>query len=325
LVLDEMKVSREKREEEAKADRELWAEESRANRLQMETTFKALLESQPKKEKSTIFTFRPVLVTPEIDDTDNDIEMHMLNFESYLAMVDPNGGMLSMDKLKLFGTTLKGHKRRCYDQEYSEANRSGTLRTEPETIFLAIVARLKADFHESDDSRSLKAMAKYDGLERGKDTFQSFSIAWGEALAGLKRAGISKPDRELHLGYIRKLGGELQRHVLSDMRFWPPGSGAQGEWRKAETWQEAAILAKEFVASKINAKIFVESTYAIQEEPETVLYQDSGKTGRGKKGKEGKATTQGGKTKAPEQIYVAEGMPSESKGCYICKCLGHMA
>ena len=69
-----------------------------------------------------------------------------------------------------------------------------------------IVARLNADFHESDDSRSLKAMAKYDNLERGKDTYQSFSIAWGDALNGLKRAGIIKPEREHFLGYIKKLG-----------------------------------------------------------------------------------------------------------------------
>ena len=90
-------------------------------------------------------------------------------------------------------------------------------------------------------------MAAFDNLEKGKDSFLNFSIAWNEVLANLSKVGIVKDSGELYYTYVRKLGTGLQKRILEDNRFWPPEETDRSlqEYRHPKTWQEAALVAKE--------------------------------------------------------------------------------
>ena len=63
------------------------------------------------------------------------------------------------------------------------------------------------------------------------------------------------------MAYVQKLGGEVARQVLTVKQFWPPGSST-GEWRNAKTWEEAAMVAKEYVEAQKNVKVVAESGVA---------------------------------------------------------------
>ena len=83
------------------------------------------------------------------------------------------------------------------------------------------------------------------------------------------------------------------------------------------------------MANKVNAKVFVDNSYTTTESQETVLHQDSSRREGGKSGKKGKdkekdknAAPNSGKN-SRERVYVADGMPSESKGCPLCHGPGH--
>ena len=55
-------------------------------------------------------------------------------------------------------------------------------------VFERIVAQFYAVFHETDESKAMKAKRQYDALEKGKDSFQTFFISWSESLADLRSA-----------------------------------------------------------------------------------------------------------------------------------------
>ena len=115
----------------------------------------------------------------------------MENFEDLCTLANPNGGVSDAERLRLFGQTLEGTRARCYRSAVKEAKKDGTIVSDPKKVLADIVAQLYADFHETDEARTLKAKKRFDNLEKGRDTYQTFATAWSEALADLKAANAS--------------------------------------------------------------------------------------------------------------------------------------
>ena len=93
----------------------------------------------------------------------------------------------------------------------------------------------------------MRAKSAYNALEKGKNLFQLFQVEWQECLTELQESGIFKGGRDLFLDYLVKCGNVLKTKVLEDTRFWPlkPREGETPTFRKCQTWQEAAVVAKE--------------------------------------------------------------------------------
>ena len=68
-----------------------------------------------------------------------------------------------------------------------------------------------------------------------------------DALTSLGKACIHKSSKDLFLEYLSKLGQGKRIQIMSEQRFWPikPKPGEQLVFRRAQSWQEAAILARD--------------------------------------------------------------------------------
>jgi hypothetical protein len=108
---------------------------------------------------------------------------------------------------------MKGKKKKAYDSLFQEASDNGTYPEDPAAVLETAMKRIRAEFHESKDSRALKALSYYGDVEKGKGSFLDFSVAWTEALAGLKKVGVAKNETELYYEYVKKLGNHLRRRV----------------------------------------------------------------------------------------------------------------
>ena len=56
-------------------------------------------------------------------------------------------------------------------------------------------------------------------MEKGEESYQTFSIAWSESSTDLKAAGIDKGASDLYLDYLVKVGNGLKKAILSDQRL----------------------------------------------------------------------------------------------------------
>jgi len=210
-LVAEMKAAREQQAAEAKAARE---EARLAAEAAAELRKQELQILADKKSSTSIFQVKPQADFPKFGDKDHDVESHMENFEDLCTLANPNGGVSDAERLRLFGQTLEGTRARCYRSAVKEAKKDGTIVTDPKGVLADIVAQLYADFHETDEARTLKAKKRFDNLEKGRDTYQTFATAWSEALADLKAAKISKPEKELFYDFILKIGPSLKTRIL---------------------------------------------------------------------------------------------------------------
>ena len=97
-----------------------------------------------------------------------------------------------------------------------EAKKDGSALREPQKVFERIVTQFYTDFHETDESKAMKAKRQYDALEKGEDSFQTFFISWSEGLADLRSAGVEKGPTDLYLDFLVKVGSGLKMKILAD-------------------------------------------------------------------------------------------------------------
>ena len=78
------------------------------------------------------------------------LERHMEAFADVCAIVKPGN---ARERLRLFGRTLKGTRRRCYDTIIKEAKATGEHEDQPALVVDRVVAALDASFHETDEAK----------------------------------------------------------------------------------------------------------------------------------------------------------------------------
>ena len=166
-------------------------------------------------------------------------------------------------------------------------------------------------------------------LRRERKTYQLFAVSWTEALADLKAANTRKDESELYLDFLTKVGTGLKNKIMQDSRFWPIEEipGTKQVFRKPKSWQEAAYIAKEFCTIDENSRAITDQAY---NSSDATYSQSSGKEGNGKgkggkgeKGKKGEKQQERKEEMPSDQTYVADGVPSDGKGCYHCGRAGH--
>ena len=247
---------------------------------------------------------------------------------------------------------LEGRQKRRYQTIIKGARNAGEFDAAPATVLDRVVVQLKSSFHETEEARAVRAKRRYEDLTKGRDRFQDFQAAWREALADLAEAGIVRGEKDLLLDYIAKLGGNLKERILQDTRFWPvnPGPGESASFRKAKSWKEAAVIAKDARSLSEASRALQDQTYASdevyaaadrgkggrkgnprdRERSNSCQRSDRGSKGspkgskRGGKGARGAKGANGQKGRR-EEAFTSDPLPSESGGCVHCKRPGHAA
>jgi hypothetical protein len=149
-------------------------------------------------------------------------------------------------------------------------------------------------------------------------------------LASLKKVGVVKDETELYFDYVRKLGGGLRvDEVLEDNRFWPPGcsrirtkqgispsqdmgGGGLGSQRRLPRWQLARRPSMRRVTSRKRSISRTIRPLVKAAKVRAKRARITGSTPRFGFGKSQKSP--GDKDK---KVHLADGMPSEGKGCWI--------
>ena len=77
------------------------------------------------------------------------------------------------------------------------------------------------------------------------------SVGWKPSPSS-NAAGVYKCQKYLLYDYLHKIGSFLCEEVSRDRRFWPlrPSPGVKQEFRGAENWSEAALVAREIKLRK---------------------------------------------------------------------------
>ena len=86
-------------------------------------------EKRADKALHSIFQVKPQVDMPILGDADNDVEAHLEEFEDLCNLANPRGGLMD----HVFGKTLKGAKKRCYQTIITEARHSGDFDAAPAT------------------------------------------------------------------------------------------------------------------------------------------------------------------------------------------------
>ena len=136
-----------------------------------------------------MFTFNLKDDLPIFGDQDVDLERHMEAFADVCAIVKPSN---ARERLRVFGRTLTGTRRKCYDTIIKEAKATGEHEDKPALVFDRVVAALDASFHETDEAKAMKARAKFDHLEkRERRSKSSKLLGWSACPTSTLRVCIS--------------------------------------------------------------------------------------------------------------------------------------
>ena len=101
------------------------------------------------------------------------------------------------------------------------------------------------EFQEDMLERQTRVRREWGKVVKGGLTCIQFLPIFEAAVSELVLAELGKPDRELFLAYLEKVGGPASQVVLADRRAYPTPGGGPDEFRKAKTWREAHKVLQE--------------------------------------------------------------------------------
>ena len=186
--------------------------------------------------RSTI-QVKPTIRWPTLDDGDYKIDDFLKEFEATVGMANDAKGMLPSERLVCLGSCLRQSRHLVYKGVMKTARRNGKLVSDPAAVFDEVVARL-LEFKEGIIERQTRVQTQWDGLVKGKFTAVQFLPRFEEVVDELELHGLAKSERELLLGYLKRVGGSLHQEILKDRRSYSIPIGGE-EMRQVKTWREA--------------------------------------------------------------------------------------
>ena len=134
-------------EDLADAFEDAFSEASRATDTVPAALVKELLENAKRRTRSTI-QIKPDITWPSLNDGDQDIETFFEDLEDICDLANDATGMSEIERLRVLGNCLKQSRKKVFRVKLKEARKSGTLRTDPGTVYAEIRDRLM-EFRET--------------------------------------------------------------------------------------------------------------------------------------------------------------------------------
>ena len=218
---------------------------------------RTLLSSVDKKssKKSTI-QIRPDVTWPSLSDHDQDIETFFEELDDICDLANDADGMSDIERLRVLGNCLKQSRKKVYRVKIKEARASGLLKTEPGKVFEEVRVRLM-EFRESALEKQNRVENEYQNLTKGNLSALQFLPQFESLTSEMDICGVGLSERQLLLGYLRKVGADHRREILKDRRLYPSPSGGPETMRAAATWREAHRILLEFDAIGAGTKALV--------------------------------------------------------------------
>jgi hypothetical protein len=207
------------------------------------------------RTRSTI-QIKPDITWPSLTDTDQDIETFFEDLEDICDLANDATGMNDIERLRVLGNCLKQSRKKVFRVKLKEARNNGLLRSDPGKVYEEIRARLM-EFRETALERQNRVENEYQNLQKGKLTALQFLPLFESVTSEMDMSGVGLSERQLLLGYLRKVGADYRRDLLKDRRMYPSVSGQAEVMRPVATWMEAHRVLLEVEAISAGTKALV--------------------------------------------------------------------
>ena len=192
--------------------------------------------------RSTI-QVRPTLTWPQLGDEDYDVVGFLEEFEDTVGLANDCQGMNFKEKIRVLGQCLKQSRQKAFKVVTKAARQSGELNRDPEAVYNCICQRLM-EFREGLIEQQTRVDRDFENCTKGRLSAMQFLPVWENVIAELELKGIGKSERELLLGYLKRVGQNVRTEVLKDRRAYPLLGGGE-EVRQVRNWREAHALVVE--------------------------------------------------------------------------------
>ena len=123
------------------------------------------------------------------------------------------------------GNCLKQSRKKVCRVILKETRRSGLLRTDPGAVYETIRGRLM-EFRETILERQNRVENEYANLTKGTLSALQFLPTFEAVTSEMDLCGVGLSERQLLLGYLRKVGANYRQESLKDRRLYPGAGGA---------------------------------------------------------------------------------------------------
>jgi len=239
------------------------------------TLLRELVEAT-KRPRSTI-QVKADVAWPTLTDNDHDVEQFFDDLDDVCGLANDAQGMNEIERLRVLGNCLKQSRKKVYRVELKKGRVNGVLRSNPGKIYEEVRDRLM-EFRETTLERQNRVENEYNNLQKGSLKALQFLPLFESSIGEMDLCGVGLSERQLLLGYLRKVGAQYRTDILKDKRLYP-NPGGPDEMRAARTWREAHRILLEMESISAGSKVLVAALDA----------PDGNATGRPKRPKSKKA------------------------------------
>ena len=164
--------------------------------------------------------------------------------------------MSAVERLRVLGNCLKQSRKKVYRVKLKEARKSGLLLRDPGQVYDEIRDRLM-EFRETALERQNRVENEYNNLTKGTLKALQFLPMFESVTSEMDMCGVGLSERQLLLGYLRKVGSDYRREILKDRRLYAFPTGGPEEMRNPQTWREAHRVLLEIESVSAGTKALV--------------------------------------------------------------------
>ncbi|HIE71147.1 MAG TPA: hypothetical protein EYP98_13775, partial [Planctomycetes bacterium] len=234
-----------------------------------------LLRGSTGPRRSTI-QVKPDIAWPSLADSDQDIETFFEELEDVCDLANDASGMSDVERLRCLGNCLKQSRKKVYRVQLKEARRSGLLRSDPGAVYELLRTRLM-EFRETLLERQNRYELEYGNLAKGSLTALQFLPLFESVTSEMDLCGVGLSERQMLLGYLRKVGTHYRQEILKDRRFYPAPGGGPDVTREVKTWREGHRILLEMESVTAGSKALVA---AVGDSPPNPKKAKRSKTGK---------------------------------------------
>ena len=197
-----------------------------------------------EQRRQSAFRYHPNVEWPVLNDAERDVRWFWMEFRETCSLVVGGGKMEPQEQLVCVKSCLKQSYADVYRVVVDEARESGTMSDDPLAVVTLLETRTMAFQRSLLDQQSL-ADKEWDVIQKDARTGLQWQPIFEKTLAKLNRLGLAKSERDIFLGYLRKIGSDYKKVIMKDRREYPVEGGGSC-FRGPQTWREAhAILLEE--------------------------------------------------------------------------------
>ena len=223
---------------------------------QSQATEAALVALAVNPKLSSTIRVNTTCKFPILGDDDKDPDLWKEEFEGILAMANDGRGMMAQEKLITLEQCVKQSRAEVFHVVKRAKRASGEWVSSPDLCYADIMDRL-LEFKDSLVQKQTKLDREWSAdMPKGKLSARQFQPVFEKLASALDRVGLGKTDRELYLGYLRRLPPHMRSSVMMHRDAYEDAEN-KVQLRAPTTWKEAHRVVLDLEENQSNSQAMV--------------------------------------------------------------------